>query len=48
VSSGVEDQPGIKSADKIEKFVTAARLAALEQHYDSDPIQHSGLSTTGR
>jgi phosphoribosylanthranilate isomerase len=30
VSSGVEEQPGIKSADKIEKFVTAARLAALE------------------
>jgi len=30
VSSGVEDQPGIKSADKIEKFVTAARMAALE------------------
>ena len=30
VSSGVEDQPGIKSAEKIEKFVTAARMAALE------------------
>ncbi|HEU4778557.1 MAG TPA: phosphoribosylanthranilate isomerase [Steroidobacteraceae bacterium] len=30
VSSGVEDQPGIKSADKIEKFVTAARRAVLE------------------
>ncbi|HEV7605890.1 MAG TPA: phosphoribosylanthranilate isomerase [Steroidobacteraceae bacterium] len=30
VSSGVEDQPGIKSADKIEKFVAAARMAALE------------------
>jgi phosphoribosylanthranilate isomerase len=30
VSSGVEDQPGIKSADKIERFVTAARMAALE------------------
>jgi len=30
VSSGVEDQPGRKSADKIEKFVTAARMAALE------------------
>ena len=30
VSSGVEDQPGIKSADKIEKFVAAARVAALE------------------
>lgn len=30
VSSGVEEQPGLKSADKIEKFVTAARMAALE------------------
>ena len=30
VSSGVEDAPGIKSAVKIEKFVAAARLAALE------------------
>ena len=30
VSSGVEDQPGVKSAEKIEKFVTAARMAALE------------------
>jgi phosphoribosylanthranilate isomerase len=30
VSSGVEDRPGAKSADKIEKFVTAARMAALE------------------
>ena len=30
VSSGVEDQPGLKSADKIEKFVAAARMAALE------------------
>jgi phosphoribosylanthranilate isomerase len=30
VSSGVEDQPGVKSPDKIEKFATAARLAALE------------------
>ncbi len=30
VSSGVEDRPGIKSADKIEQFVAAARLAALE------------------
>ena len=30
VSSGVEDAPGIKSAAKIEKFVAAARRAALE------------------
>jgi phosphoribosylanthranilate isomerase len=30
VSSGVEEQPGIKSGEKIEKFVTAARFAALE------------------
>jgi phosphoribosylanthranilate isomerase len=30
VSSGVEDQPGVKSAEKIEKFVAAARIAALE------------------
>jgi phosphoribosylanthranilate isomerase len=30
VSSGVEEQPGIKSADKIERFVAAARMAALE------------------
>ena len=30
VSSGVESAPGIKSADKIEKFVAAARVAALE------------------
>jgi len=30
VSSGVEDLPGRKSADKIEKFVAAARMAALE------------------
>jgi phosphoribosylanthranilate isomerase len=30
VSSGVEEQPGVKSADRIEKFVAAARMAALE------------------
>lgn len=30
VSSGVENSPGIKSADKIEKFVAAARVAVLE------------------
>lgn len=30
VSSGVEQQPGIKSREKIEKFVAAARRAALE------------------
>jgi phosphoribosylanthranilate isomerase len=30
VSSGVESSPGIKSADKIEKFVAAARVTALE------------------
>ena len=30
VSSGVEDSPGLKSTDKIEKFVAAARVAALE------------------
>lgn len=30
VSSGVEDSPGIKSVDKIEKFVAAARAASLE------------------
>jgi phosphoribosylanthranilate isomerase len=30
VSSGVENSPGIKSADKIEKFVAAARVASLE------------------
>ena len=28
VSSGVEEQPGIKSAEKIEQFVAAARMAA--------------------
>jgi phosphoribosylanthranilate isomerase len=32
VSSGVEDQPGVKSADRIEKFVAAARMAALEMN----------------
>lgn len=31
VSSGVEAAPGIKSAGKIEQFVAAARMAALEQ-----------------
>lgn len=30
VSSGVESAPGVKSADKIESFVAAARSAALE------------------
>jgi phosphoribosylanthranilate isomerase len=30
VSSGVENSPGIKSADQIEKFVAAARVASLE------------------
>jgi phosphoribosylanthranilate isomerase len=30
VSSGVEDRPGIKSIQKIEQFVAAARAAALE------------------
>jgi len=30
VSSGVEDQPGIKNTELIEKFVAAARMAALE------------------
>jgi phosphoribosylanthranilate isomerase len=30
VSSGVEEKPGVKSADRIEKFVAAARMAALE------------------
>jgi phosphoribosylanthranilate isomerase len=30
VSSGIESEPGIKSTGKIEKFVAAARLAALE------------------
>ena len=32
VSSGVEDQPGIKNTGMIEQFVAAARMAALEQH----------------
>jgi phosphoribosylanthranilate isomerase len=30
VSSGVESAPGIKSTEKIEQFVAAARMAALE------------------
>jgi phosphoribosylanthranilate isomerase len=30
VSSGVEEAPGIKNSEKIEKFVAAARMAALE------------------
>jgi phosphoribosylanthranilate isomerase len=30
VSSGVEDQPGVKNTELIEQFVAAARLAALE------------------
>jgi phosphoribosylanthranilate isomerase len=30
VSSGVEETPGVKSAEKMEKFVAAARIAALE------------------
>jgi phosphoribosylanthranilate isomerase len=30
VSSGVEDQPGIKNTELIEQFVAAARMAALE------------------
>lgn len=30
VSSGVEESPGVKSSEKIEKFVAAARMAALE------------------
>jgi phosphoribosylanthranilate isomerase len=30
VSSGVEDQPGIKNTKLIEQFVAAARMAALE------------------
>lgn len=30
VSSGVEETPGVKSAEKMEKFVAAARVAALE------------------
>ena len=32
VSSGVEEQPGVKSSEKIEQFVAAARLAALEMN----------------
>ncbi len=32
VSSGVEDAPGVKSSEKIEKFVAAARFAALEMN----------------
>jgi phosphoribosylanthranilate isomerase len=36
VSSGVEDQPGVKSADRIEKFVAAARMAALEYPRETD------------
>jgi phosphoribosylanthranilate isomerase len=31
VSSGVEDQPGIKNTELIEQFVAAARMAALER-----------------
>jgi phosphoribosylanthranilate isomerase len=31
VSSGVEDQPGIKNTQVIEQFVAAARMAALEK-----------------
>jgi phosphoribosylanthranilate isomerase len=31
VSSGVEDQPGIKNTQMIEQFVAAARMAALEK-----------------
>ncbi|HEX6636682.1 MAG TPA: phosphoribosylanthranilate isomerase [Steroidobacteraceae bacterium] len=30
VSSGVEEAPGVKHSEKIEQFVAAARLAALE------------------
>lgn len=30
VSSGVEESPGVKNSGKIEQFVAAARLAALE------------------
>jgi phosphoribosylanthranilate isomerase len=30
VSSGVEARPGIKSTQKIEQFVAAARAAAVE------------------
>jgi phosphoribosylanthranilate isomerase len=32
VSSGVEETPGTKSSEKIEKFVAAARFAALESN----------------
>jgi phosphoribosylanthranilate isomerase len=32
VSSGVEEAPGVKSSEKIEKFVAAARFAALEMN----------------
>ncbi len=32
VSSGVEERPGIKNAQKIEQFVAAARVAALESN----------------
>jgi phosphoribosylanthranilate isomerase len=30
VSSGVEEAPGVKNSEKIEQFVAAARIAALE------------------
>ncbi len=30
VSSGVEEQPGVKNTEMIEQFVAAARMAALE------------------
>ena len=32
VSSGVESEPGVKSTEKIEQFVAAARMAALEMN----------------